>query len=38
MVTDAGDIFAKIIGNKEDYLIYFSKNKTAAKESQLSAL
>ena len=34
MVTDAGDIFAKIIGNKEDYQINYSKNTTAAKERQ----
>ena len=26
LVTDAGDIFAKIIGNKEDYQINYSKN------------
>ena len=38
MVTDAGDIFAKIIGNKEDYQINYSKNKTAAKEKQITAI
>ena len=38
MVTDAGDIFAKIIGNKEDYQINYSKNTTAAKEKQITAI
>lgn len=38
MVTDTGDIFAKIIGNKEDYQINYSKNTTAAKERQITAI
>ena len=38
LVTDAGDIFAKIIGNKEDYQINYSKNTTAAKERQITAI
>ena len=38
MLTDAGDIFAKIIGNKEDYQINYSKNTTAAKEKQITAI
>ena len=38
MVTDAGDIFAKIIGNKEDYQINYSKNTTTAKEKQITAI
>ena len=38
LVTDAGDIFAKIVGNKEDYQINYSKNKTAAKEKQITAI
>ena len=38
MVTDSGDIFAKIIGNKEDYQINYSKNTTAAKEKQITAI
>ena len=38
MVTDGGDIFAKIIGNKEDYQINYSKNTTAAKERQITAI
>ena len=38
LVTDAGDIFAKIIGNKEDYQINYSKNTTAAKEKQITAI
>ena len=38
MITDAGDIFAKIIGNKEDYQINYSKNTTAAKERQITAI
>ena len=38
MVSDAGDISAKIIGNKEDYQINYSKNTTAAKERQITAV
>ena len=38
MATDAGDIFAKIIGNKEDYQINYSKNTIAAKEKQITAI
>ena len=38
LVTDAGDIFAKIIGNKEDYQINYSKNITAAKERKITAI
>jgi len=38
LVTDDGDIFAKIIGNKEDYQINYSKNTTAAKERQITAI
>lgn len=38
MVTDAGDIFAKIIGNKQDYQINYSKNTTTAKEKQITAI
>ena len=38
MVTDAGDTSAKIIGNKEDYQINYSKNTTAAKERQITAI
>ena len=38
MVSDAGDISAKIIGNKEDYQINYSKNTTAAKERQITAI
>ena len=38
MLTDAGDIFAKIIGNKEDYQINYSKNTTAVKEKQITAI
>jgi len=38
MLTDAGDIFAKIIGNKEDYQINYSKNTTATKERQITAI
>lgn len=38
LVTDAGDIFVKIIGNKEDYQINYSKNTTAAKEKQITAI
>ena len=38
LVTDAGDIFVRIIGNKEDYQINYSKNTTAAKEKQITAI
>lgn len=38
MVSDAGDISAKIIGNKEDYQINYSKNTTAVKEKQITAI
>lgn len=38
MVTDAGDIFAKIIGNKEDYQINYSKSTIATKEKQITAI
>ena len=38
MVSDAGDISAKIIGNKEDYQINYSKNTTATKEKQITAI
>lgn len=38
LVTDAGDIFVKIIGNKEDYQINYSKNTTAAKERQITTI
>ena len=38
LLTDAGDIFAKIIGNKEDYQINYSKNTTTAKEKQITAI
>ena len=38
MVTDAGDIFAKIIGNKEDYQINYSKNTTTPNEKQITAI
>lgn len=38
MATDAGDIFAKIIGNKEDYQINYSKNTTAPRERQITAI
>ena len=38
MVTDTGDIFAKIIGNKEDYQLNYSKNTTISKEKQITAI
>ena len=38
LLTDAGDIFARIIGNKEDYQINYSKNTTTAKEKQITAV
>ena len=38
MVSDAGDISAKIIGNKEDYQINYSKNTTTPNEKQITAI
>ena len=38
LVTDTGDIFAKIIGNKEDYQLNYSKNTTISKEKQITAI
>ena len=38
MVTDAGDIFTKIIGNKEDYQINYSKNTDDSKDKQIIAV
>lgn len=38
MLTESGDIFAKIKGNKQDYQINYSKNTTAAKERQITAI
>ena len=38
MLTESGDIFAKIKGNKQDYQINYSKNTTAAKEKQITAI
>ena len=38
LVTDTGDIFAKIIGNKEDYQLNYSKNTIISKEKQITAI
>ena len=38
LITEAGDIFAKIIGNKEDYQINYSKNTTISKKRQITAI
>ena len=38
ITTESGDIFAKIKGNKQDYQINYSKNTTAAKERQITAI
>lgn len=38
MLTDAGDIFAKIIGNKQDYQINYSKNTDDSKDKQITAV
>ena len=38
LTTESGDIFAKIKGNKQDYQINYSKNTTAAKEKQITAV
>ena len=38
LITDAGDIFAKIIGNKQDYQINYSKNTKEIKDKQITAV
>ena len=38
LLTDAGDIFAMIIGNKEDYQINYSKNTDDSKDKQITAV
>lgn len=38
LVTDTGDIFAKIIGNKQDYQINYSKNTADSKDKQITAI
>ena len=38
MLTESGDIFAKINGNKQDYQINYSKNTADSKEKQITAV
>ena len=38
MLTESGDIFAKIKGNKQDYQINYSKNTADSKEKQITAV
>ena len=38
MLTESGDIFAKIKGNKQDYQINYSKNTADFKEKQITAV
>ena len=38
MLTESGDIFAKIKGNKQDYQINYSKNTTDSKDKQITAV
>ncbi|WP_314990180.1 hypothetical protein [uncultured Gemella sp.] len=38
LVTESGDIFAKIIGNKQDYQINYSKNTKEIKDKQITAV
>ena len=38
LVTDAGDIFAKILGSKEDYQLNYSKNTITSKKKQITAI
>lgn len=38
LVTDAGDIFAKILGSKEDYQVNYSKSTTGSKKKQITAI
>lgn len=38
LVTDTGDIFAKILGSKEDYQLNYSKNTITSKKKQITAI
>ena len=38
LITESGDIFAKIKGNKQDYQINYSKNTDDSKDKQLTAV
>ena len=38
MLTESGDIFAKIKGNKQDYQINYSKNTRISKKKQITAI
>ena len=38
LITEAGDIFAKIKGNKQDYQINYSKNTSESKDKQITAV
>ena len=38
MLTESGDIFAKIKGNKQDYQINYSKNTADSKDKQITAI
>ena len=38
LVTDAGDIFAKILGSKDDYQVNYSKSTKSSKERQITAI
>ena len=38
MLTESGDIFAKIKGNKQDYKINYSKNTDDSKDKQITAV
>ena len=38
MLTESGDIFSKIKGNKQDYQINYSKNTDDSKDKQITAV
>lgn len=38
LITDAGDIFAKILGSKDDYQVNYSKSMKSSKERQITAV
>ena len=38
LITDAGDIFAKILGSKDDYQVNYSKSTKSSKERQITAV
>ena len=38
MTTDSGSIYAKIIGDKNDYQVNYGENKAKTQEKQITAI